>query len=47
MPISAANMSIARSTAAVASGRPAPRYAAIGVMFVTTARLRVSTFGNR
>ena len=25
MPISAANMSIARSTSAVASGRPAPR----------------------
>ena len=37
MPISAANRSMARSTAAVASGRPAPRYAPTGVVFVTTA----------
>ncbi len=36
MPISAANRSIARSIAAVASGRPAPRYAPTGVVVVTT-----------
>ena len=36
MPSSAAIRSIARSTSAVASGRPAPRYAATGVVFVTT-----------
>jgi hypothetical protein len=42
-PISAANRSIARSTAAVASGRPAPRYAPTGVVFVTTDRAYDST----
>ena len=36
MPISAANRSIARSITAVASGRPAPRYAPTGVVLVTT-----------
>ncbi len=36
MPSSAANMSIARSIAWHASGRPAPRNAPIGVVFVTT-----------
>ena len=35
-PISAANRSMARSMAAVASGRPAPRYAPTGVVLVTT-----------
>ena len=38
-------MSIARSIAAVASGRPAPRYATIGVVLVTTDVVRHSIFG--
>ena len=38
IPISAANASIARSIACVASGRPAPRNAVVGVVFVTTER---------
>ena len=38
MASSAANVSIARSIACVASGRPAPRKAEIGVVFVTTER---------
>ncbi len=33
---------MARSTAAVASGRPAPRYAPTGVVFVTTERATAS-----
>ena len=45
MPISAANRSTARSIAAVASGRPAPRYAEIGVVLVTTTRNAVCTCG--
>ncbi|CAB4999324.1 unannotated protein [freshwater metagenome] len=45
IPISAANMSMARSIAAVASGRPAPRYATVGVVFVTTDVVRHSMFG--
>ena len=45
MPISAANRSIARSIAAVASGRPAPRYAPTGVVLVTTLANAVSSFG--
>ncbi len=36
IPISAANTSSARSIACDASGRPAPRNAEIGVVFVTT-----------
>ena len=31
--------------AAVASGRPAPRYATVGVVFVTTDVVRHSMFG--
>jgi hypothetical protein len=38
IPISAANRSTARSIAAAASGRPAPRYAEIGVVLVAAAR---------
>ena len=38
-------MSIARSAAAVASGRPAPRYAVIGVVLVTTLVVRHSMLG--
>src|SRR4051794_11386499 len=45
MPISAANRSIARSIAAAASGRPAPRYAPVGVVLVTNELLLHSTFG--
>ena len=45
MPISAAKRSKARSIAAVASGRPAPRYASIGVVLVITAFTLHSTFG--
>ena len=45
IPSSAANRSIARSTAAIASGRPAPRYAATGVVLVTTLRAEHSTRG--
>ncbi len=45
MPSSAANMSIARSIACVASGRPAPRNAEIGVVFVATERPSNSIFG--
>ena len=37
-PTSAANRSIARSTVAVASGRPAPRKASVGTVLVTTER---------
>ena len=36
---------MARSIAAVASGRPAPRYATIGVVLVTTEVVRHSMFG--
>ena len=36
---------MARSRSAVASGRPAPRYAPIGVVFVTTAWNAKSTLG--
>ena len=36
MPHTRANSSIVRSIAAVASGRPAPRYATVGVVLVTT-----------
>ena len=46
IPISAANRSIARSIAAVASGRPAPRYAPIGVVVVTTERANDSTLAK-
>ena len=35
-PISAAKASTARSIACAASGRPAPRKAVVGVVFVTT-----------
>ena len=42
-PTSAANRSIARSIAAVASGRPAPRYPDTGVVVVTTERTLHST----
>ena len=45
MPISAAKRSMARSMAAVASGRPAPRYATVGVVLVITDLLLNSTFG--
>ena len=41
-PISAANRSMARSTAAVASGPPGPRYAPTGVVVVTTDRATAS-----
>ena len=34
-----------RSMAAVASGRPAPRYAAVGVVLVTTDTLQHSALG--
>ena len=47
MPISAANMSIARSIACVASGRPAPRNAPIGVVLVATAVTSSSIVGMR
>ena len=36
MPSSAASASIVRSITYVASGRPAPRYASVGVVFVKT-----------
>ena len=36
IPISAANTSIIRSIASVASGRPAPRYAPMGAVLVVT-----------
>jgi hypothetical protein len=45
MPISAAKMSMARSMAAVASGRPAPRYATVGVVLVITDVVRHSMLG--
>ncbi len=45
IPISVANRSMARSIAAAASGRPAPRYAVVGVVFVTTLLPPNSTFG--
>ena len=35
-PIARASASMARSIAYVASGRPAPRYASVGVRFVNT-----------
>ena len=44
---SAASASIARSIAYVASGRPAPRYAPVGVVFVTTALASKLIFGIR
>ena len=45
MPSSSAAMSRMRSIRWIASGRPAPRYAATGVVFVTTACQLNSTFG--
>ena len=45
IPSSAASMSIARSIACVASGRPAPRNEVIGVVFVTTERPSTSMRG--
>ena len=45
MPISTANRSTARSMAAVASGRPAPRYATTLAVVVTKDRALHSTFG--
>jgi hypothetical protein len=45
MPISRAKRSIPRSMAAVASGRPAPRYAAVGHVFVSTDFPPTSMFG--
>jgi hypothetical protein len=36
LPTAAASLSIVRSIAYVASGRPAPRYASVGVVFVKT-----------
>ena len=47
IPISAANMSMARSIACVASGRPAPRNAPVGVALVATAVMSVSSAGMR
>ena len=44
-PRSAANRSIARSSSWVASGRPAPRTAAVGVVFVATESKRTSILG--
>ena len=38
-------MSMMRSRKAVASGRPAPRYAAVGVVFVAALNAFTSTFG--
>ncbi len=45
IPSSAANVSIARSITCAASGRPAPRNAPIGVVFVTTEQLSNSIVG--
>ena len=45
MPSSSAAMSMIRSRNAVASGRPAPRYAAVGVVFVAALHDVNSTFG--
>ena len=45
IPSSVANRSTARSIAAVASGRPAPRYAPTGGVVVTTTRAWASTKG--
>ena len=45
IPISAANTSTIRSIASVASGRPAPRYAPIGAVFVVTELVLTATFG--
>ena len=47
MSSSSAAMSSMRSTRCVASGRPAPRYAAVGVVFVTAACQLNSIFGVR
>ena len=47
IPSSVASRSIARSTSAVASGRPAPRYGATGVAFVTTLRPLHAIAGKR
>jgi len=44
-PASAANASNARSIACDASGRPAPRKAVVGVVFVTTETLSNSIRG--
>ena len=44
-PISAANRSIARSIACVASGRPAPRNGPMGVVLVTTLTVSASIVG--
>ena len=38
LPICRANASTSRSRTYVASGRPAPRYASVGVVFVSTPR---------
>ena len=45
MPSSAAHMSMARSTACVASGRPAPRKGPIVVVLVVTAVTSIPIFG--
>ena len=45
IPTLAASTSIARSIVCVASGRPAPRKAAIGVVFVATTLMCVSIAG--
>jgi len=44
-PASAAKRSMARSSACVASGRPAPRIEVVGVVLVTTETVLVSTLG--
>ena len=46
MSSSSAAMSSVRSTRWIASGRPAPRYAATGVVLVTAACQLNSTFGT-
>ena len=45
MPSSSAAMSMMRSSICVASGRPAPRYAAVGVVFVAALQALSSTLG--
>ena len=45
MPSSSAAMSMIRSSICVASGRPAPRYAAVAVVFVAALQALSSTFG--
>ena len=46
-PASTANASTARSSTCDASGRPAPRSAAVGLVFVTTESNRTSIRGIR